>query len=158
MIQPEERAAQQEAADLVPAVIEDEAFPVGMITLLRVGVLEEMRAVEITQAVLVVGKMRRHPVEDDANPLLVQIIDQVHQILGRAVPARRREVTGRLIPPGAEKRMLSQGQKLDVGEAHFSNVSRQWLGQLAIIQGTIFLFRHAPPGAEMDFINGDRRG
>ena len=99
VIQPEERAAQQEAADLMPAIIEDEAFPVGMITLLRIRMLEEMRAVEITQAMLVVGKMRRHPIENHANALLMKIIDQVHQVLGRAVPARGREVTGCLISP-----------------------------------------------------------
>ena len=71
-------------AHLVPAVVEDAAPPVGVEALLRVGVLVQVRAVEIGQAVFVVGKVRRHPVEDDADAVLVQVVDQVHEVLRRA--------------------------------------------------------------------------
>ena len=82
---------QQEAAHLVAAVVEDEAAPVGVKALLRIGVLVQVRAVEVAEAVLVGGEVRRHPVEDDADAVLVQVVDQVHEVLRRAVAARRGE-------------------------------------------------------------------
>ena len=46
-----------------------------------------MRAVEHDRAVLVVGKVRRHPVEDHADAVLVQQVDEIHEVLRRAVAA-----------------------------------------------------------------------
>ena len=64
-VEPEHRARQQEAADLVAPVVEDEAVPVGVVALAAVGVLVEVRPVEVGEAVLVGREVRRHPVEDD---------------------------------------------------------------------------------------------
>ncbi len=36
------------------------------------------------------------------------------------------------------------GQELDVGEAHLGDVVRELVGQLAVVQETVALFRHAP--------------
>ena len=69
LLQPEERVREQEVADLVAAVVEDERAPVAMLALPRIGVLEERRAVEPREPVRVLGKMARHPVEDDADLL-----------------------------------------------------------------------------------------
>ena len=77
-----------------------------MHALLRVGVLVEVGAVEVAEAVLVAREVRRHPVEDDADAALVQRIDQVHEILRRAEAAGRREVADRLVAPRAVERML----------------------------------------------------
>src|SRR4051794_41729205 len=74
-----------------------------MKSLAWIGVLEEMRAVEIGEAVLVRGEMRRHPVEDYADIRLMQLVDQILEVLRRAVAARRREVAGALIAPGPQK-------------------------------------------------------
>jgi hypothetical protein len=46
--------------------------------------LIQMRAVEVRQPILVVGEVRRHPVEDDSNVVLMQVVDQVHEVLRRA--------------------------------------------------------------------------
>ena len=54
------------------AVVENVAVPLGMVALARIGMLVQMGAVEIGEAVLVAGKMGRHPVEDDADFVLVQ--------------------------------------------------------------------------------------
>jgi hypothetical protein len=83
---PVERAREQEAPHLVAAVVEDGALPVGVVSLPRVRVLVEVRAVEEHEPVLVGGEVRGHPVEDDADARLVQLVDEVHQVLGRPVP------------------------------------------------------------------------
>ena len=66
-VQPEKGAAEKEAADLMPAVVKDIAVPVGVKSFLRVGMLVKVSAVEEFQAVFIVGKMRRHPVQNDAD-------------------------------------------------------------------------------------------
>ena len=131
-VEPEERAREQEAAHLVAAVVEDEAVPVGVEALPRVAVLVEVRAVEVAEPVLVGREVRRHPVEDDADAALVQAVDQVHQVLRRAVAAGRREVAGRLVAPRAVERVLHHRQELDVREAELGDVVGQRLGQLAV--------------------------
>ena len=59
-----------------------------MLALARIGVLVERGAVEVRQAVRVLGKVRRHPVDDHADARLVAAIDEVHEVLRRA-EARR---------------------------------------------------------------------
>ena len=61
-------------------------------------------------------------------PLLVQVVDQEHEVLRRAVAAGRGEVAGRLVAPGAVERMLRHRQELDVGEAQFAGRSRPAAG------------------------------
>ena len=56
-IQPEHGAAHQEAADLVAAVVEDEAVPVGVMPLPPVGMFEQVGPVEVGQSVLVGGEV-----------------------------------------------------------------------------------------------------
>ena len=50
-IEPEECVAEEEVADLGPAVVEDLGAPVAMLAEPGVGMLVEMRAVEIAQTV-----------------------------------------------------------------------------------------------------------
>ena len=64
LVEPVDGARDEEAAHLVAPVIEDLRFPIGMEPLPRVGVLVEVRAVEVGEAVLVRREVRRHPVED----------------------------------------------------------------------------------------------
>jgi hypothetical protein len=52
-VEPEHGARQEEAAYLVAAVVEDVAVPVGVKPLTRVGVLEEVGAVEERRPVFV---------------------------------------------------------------------------------------------------------
>ena len=82
----------------------------------------EMRAVEVGEAVSVGREVRWNPVEDDADAVLVQVVDQVHEVLRRAVARGGREVSGGLVSPGTVEGMLHHGQKLDVGESHLADV------------------------------------
>ena len=88
-----------------------------------------MRAVEMREPVRVVREMRRHPVEDDADPGRVRGVDEVGEILRRAEAARRREQRDRLIAPRAVERILGDRQQLDMGEAHIAHVGDQPLGR-----------------------------
>src|SRR5438067_1880429 len=103
-----------------------------MITLLGIGMLEEIGAIEVGEAMLIVGKMRRHPVEDDTDALLVEMIDEKHQILRCAIACRRRKVTYGLIAPRAVKGMLHNRQQLDMGEAHLLGILGQLKGEFPI--------------------------
>ena len=102
-----------------------------MVALARVGMLVEVRAVEEAQAVRVPREVRRHPVEDHADARLVQHVDEVHEVLRRAVARARREVAGALVAPGAVERVLHDRHQLDVREAHALHVVGQHRGDLA---------------------------
>ena len=92
----------------------------------RIGVFVEVRAVEISQPVPVGGEVRGHPVENHADIVLVQVVDQEHQVLRRPVAAGGGEVAGGLIAPGAVEGMLHQRQELHVGEAAVRDVLGQF--------------------------------
>src|SRR5207247_2527118 len=96
-VEPEEGAAQEKAPHFRPAVVEDQAPPIWVISLLRRSVLVEVRAVEIAEAMLVAGEVGRHPVEDDADSLLMQVVDKEHEVLRRAIARGRTEVPGCLV-------------------------------------------------------------
>ena len=55
-------------------------------------------------------------------PVLVQMIDEVHEVLRRAVARGRREIAGGLVAPGSVERMLGDRHQLDVREAHVAHV------------------------------------
>ena len=115
--------------------------------------LEQVRAVEVGEAVAVGREVRRHPIENHADALLVQVVHQVHEILRRAVASGGGKIAGRLVSPRAVEGMLHDRQQFDVGEAQLVHVFRQARRHLAIGQGTVVLFRHAHPRAEVHFVD-----
>src|SRR6185295_7588982 len=96
-VEPEHRAAQEEAANLMPAVVENEAVPVFVDSDSRVGMFVKVGAVEVAERPFVCGKVRGHPVQNHRYSMLVQVIDQVHQVLRSAITAGGREISRRLI-------------------------------------------------------------
>ena len=155
--EPVERVADEEAPDFPPPVVEDQAVPVGVESLAGVLMLVEMGPVEVAEAVLVGGKVRRNPVHDHPDPVPVQGIDQRHQVLRGAVAPRRGEIAGGLVAPRPVERMLGEGQELDVGKAHLEHVRHQLIGQLPIGEPSIPVVRHPAPGAEMHLVDRHRR-
>ena len=91
-----------------------------------------MRAVEISQAVGVGREVRRHPVEDHRDAVLVQVIHQIHEILRRAVARSGGEIAGGLVSPGTVEGMLHHRQEFDVSEAHASGIFGEARRGLAI--------------------------
>ena len=107
----------QEVSHFRAAVIENPRAPVGMLAQARIVVLVKVRAVEERQAVGVGGKVRRHPVQDHADPVLVAVIDEIHEVFRSAVAAGGREVAHGLITPRFIQRMLHHRQQFDVRKA-----------------------------------------
>ncbi len=124
----------EKAAHLVAPVVEDQALPVGVEAQTRVFVFEEMRAVEHRQCVRVGGEVGGHPVEDHPYSGEVQLLDECHEILGRAVAAGGREVTGGLVSPGPVEGMLHEGQELHVGESAALYVLDERPRDLAVVR------------------------
>src|SRR5207244_3185703 len=54
--------------------------------------------------------------------------------------------------------MLADRQQLDMGEVHALGVAHELVGELGIAETPVSLLRHPAPGAEVAFIDGDRRG
>jgi hypothetical protein len=150
LLQPEQRVRNQKRAHFVPPVVEDLGAPFPLLALARIGVLIERRAIEEIEAVRVLGEMRGHPIDNHSDARLVAAIHQVFEIVRRAEARRGREVADHLIAPRARKRMLHDGQKLDVRVAHQLHVFHQVHGQLAITQS-------AHPGAGVNFVHRHRR-
>ena len=65
----------------------------------RAGVLVERGAVEIAEAVRVVGKMPGYPVQHHAQTFAMAGVDQRGEILRAAEPAGGRVQAGRLVTP-----------------------------------------------------------
>src|SRR5215211_1445784 len=85
LVKPIESVGDEEVPHFLAAVVEDQRAPIGMLGETRVFVLEQRRAVEATQRVVVFGKVRRHPIEDDADARLVQRVDEESEVVGRSV-------------------------------------------------------------------------
>src|SRR5574341_116115 len=157
LFEPEEGVAHEKGAHFVPAVVEDVALPVRMKPLLRVLVLVEVRAVEIDKAVEVARVVRRHPIEDHPDAVLVEPVDKIHEVLGRAIAACRSEIARDLVTPGAVEGMLHHRHELHVGKAQLLDIRGELLRKFAVGKRPVHFFRHAAPGAGMDFIDRHRR-
>jgi len=70
-----------------------------MLALPRVGMLVEVRAVELGQPVRILGEVRRHPIENHADPGLVAVVDEVPELVRISEAAGRRVIAGNLISP-----------------------------------------------------------
>ena len=84
--------------------------------------LIKVGSVKKTEAVLVAREMRRDPVQDDTDTVLVERINEEHEILGRPVAARGRKVPEGFITPGSVERMFHHGKKLHVSEPQASHI------------------------------------
>lgn len=151
---PEQRIAQQEIIHFFSAVIEDERAPVAMLALAGVFMLIEAGPIKVDQPVRVAGEVRGNPVKDHADPVLVQVIHEVHEVGGRSIPAGWREVADGLIPPRAIKRMFRNRKQLDMGIPHPGCIIGKPMRQLPVCQEIILRFMRPHPGAQMYFVDG----
>ena len=149
LLAPEQRVGDEEVAHLGPAEVEDVGAPVRLLAAARVGVLVQRRAVEPGQRPLVLGEVRRDPVDDDADAGLVGPVDEVAEVVGAAEAGRRRVVAGDLVAPGPAEGVLGDRHALDVGEAGGRDVVDQLVGQLPVGQPL-------PPGAEVHLVDAHR--
>ena len=113
----------------------------------------QVRSVEIPECVFVGRKVRRAPIEDDANVVLVQVIDQVHQVLTAAVPSRWCEIATGLVAPRRVERVFHDRQELDMGKAHLLDIIGQHRSQFPIAEQPIGFARVALPRAQVDLVD-----
>jgi hypothetical protein len=156
-LQPVERVADQEVADLVAAEVEDERAPVLVLALPRVLVLVERRAVEPRQRVCVLREVPGHPVEQDADALLMARVDEEAEVVRRSEAARRGEVPRDLVAPRSLEGVLHYGQQLDVREAQRLDVGHQLGGQFAPAERSVALIGVAAPRSRVHLVDRERR-
>ena len=130
LAQPVERVREQEVAHLVAAEVEDQRAPVGMRAAARILVLVERRPVEARERELVAREVRGHPVEDDADPGLVERVHERAEVVRLAHRRDGRVEAGHLVAPGARERVVHHRQELDVREAEVAGVGDELLGEL----------------------------
>ena len=155
-VEPVERVADQVVRDLVPAVVEDQRAPVGLIPPAGVRVLVEVSAVEVREAVRVPGKVRRHPIEEDADAPAVERVHEAHELRRRPVSPARGEGADLLVAPRSVERVLADRQELHVGVAEVSDIVPERLAELAIGEEPVPLLGHAPPRPEVNLVDRDR--
>src|SRR6266568_169126 len=118
-----------------------------------VGVLKQMSPVEVCEPMRVRREVRWHPIENYADAVLVQVIHEIHEILGRAVTRGRREISRRLVSPGREKRMLHDRQQLNMRETHTLHVICEFGRNLPITEWPIVLLWYPHPRSHVHFID-----
>ena len=128
----------------------------GMGSLTRIKMLIKAGAVKARQTKGVLRKMGRNPVQNHADPLSVQVIHEIHEVLRRAIAGRRRIIARYLIAPGFIQRMLHNGHQLHMRIAHFFYVSGQHRSQLPVcikLPTVLFLRVRLPPASQMHLID-----
>ena len=122
LLEPVEGVREEEVAHLVARVVEDERPPVGVRAAPRVRVLVQRRAVEAGERPLVAREVGRHPVEQHADPVPVELVDELPQVVRLAQRRLRGEVPGHLVAPRGPVRVLHDRHQLDVREAELHHV------------------------------------
>src|SRR5436190_6138523 len=99
VLQPIKRAGNQESLHFAPAEIVDQSIPIEMKALAWIEMFVQRCPVEPRQAVGIGRKMRRHPVENDADVGAMQRVHKALQGCWRSKPCGRREQAKRLVTP-----------------------------------------------------------
>ena len=93
-------------------------------------VLKGRRPVEISQGVIILGKMSWHPVHEHPNIMLVAGLDKILKILRASIGMLQSKITHELISPAHSQWVCHEGQKLHMGVVHLLQIGDQFLLQL----------------------------
>ena len=74
--------------------------------------------IEVTETVFVAGKVRGHPVQNDSDTVLVERINEKHEILRFSVTAGGGKETEGFVAPGPVEWMFHHRKKLHVSKTH----------------------------------------
>ena len=113
--------------------------------------LVEGGSIERGEAMGIFWKVGRDPVQNDADPMLVAIVDEPAKVIGAPEATGGCEISGGLIAPGPVKGMLGDGQQFKMSKSKGLDIGDQGLGQDSVIEEASL--RGLPPGAEMDLID-----
>src|SRR2546425_12690594 len=95
--QPVKSICNQKIAHFVTAIVENVSTPITMLTFARVEMLVKRGAIETSECKRIFRKMRRHPIHDHADSVLMKMIDQQTKIVGRAIPRSRSRIRADLL-------------------------------------------------------------
>src|SRR6267143_766458 len=98
-VAPEERIGREKIADLMAPEVENERSPILVRAFARVFMFVEGRAIKAGQRPFIAWKMSGNPIDKHADAGIVQCVDEVLKIVGRAVAARGGIKTGDLVAP-----------------------------------------------------------
>ena len=89
----------QEVFHFISAEVVNQGIPVLMVAFARIGMFIQRGAIKLGQAVIIGRKVSDHPVEDNADALVVRGFNQCAQFFRRTETAGRRIQAGCLIAP-----------------------------------------------------------
>ena len=154
LFHPVERIADEEVLDLIFTVIKYLGAPVRMFALPGVRIFKKGFSVKVSQAMGILGKVGRNPVQYDAYAVFMQVVYEIHELFRCAIAGGRGKVSRHLISPGTVKWMFCNAHQLHMGIAHLFYISCQLMGCLCVCIKAV-LFRPVPftPGTQMHFVN-----
>ncbi len=85
LLDPEQRVGDQESLHLAAPEVENEGTPVGVFATARIVVLVQRCPVEPPQGPVVFGEVRGNPIDDHADAVLMAVVDEVTEIVGRSI-------------------------------------------------------------------------
>ena len=155
-VEPENGVRYQKALHFVAAPVENARAPALHFHFILALIFIAGRSVELVKAVFVLGKMRGHPVENDAYPVFMELVHQPHEFMRRAETGGNAEIPRDLIAPAAVERIFRHGHEFHVRIPHALYVGHEFFGKFRIgeIPAVLLLL----PAAEMHFVNIDGRG
>ena len=99
LLKPEHEIRNQEIANFVAAVVENQSPPFLVLTDAGITVFVEMGAVEEGETVGILGEVPWNPVDDHADAFSVAAIHKGAEFIGCAVATGRCVPTGHLVAP-----------------------------------------------------------
>ena len=115
--------------------------------------LKNTLAVKLRQAVGIGGKMGGNPVQNNAHACLVELIHQIHKILGLPVPGCGSVISCHLIPPGSVEGVLQNAHQLHMGILHLLQIFHKPVCKKAVIVEAFFSVGMFHKGAHMALID-----
>ena len=91
--------------------------------------------------------MGGHPVENDTDIFLMEVVHKIHEVLRTSVAGGRREITCDLVAPGGIQGMLRDAHELNMRIAHVQAVLRDLHRALPVIHKAGLTPRILLPGA-----------
>src|SRR5207245_1321594 len=115
----------QEVFDFTAAIVEDQRTPFLVLSLTCIGIFIKVRTVKVAEGSTVLGEMRRYPVQEDTDTLLVHIIHEILKVFGGTEATGRCIVASNLVAPGAIIRILGYGQDFNMRKAQIFDIGSQ---------------------------------
>ncbi len=156
LFQPKQGVGDEKIAHFVAAIIEDQRTPILVLAFSGILMLVEMRTVKTGQAVSIPRKMGRYPIEDDADTILVAVIDKKLKIIGGAKPGGGGKISGHLIAPRPVQGVFGDRQQLNVGIPHFLDIGDKFPAEVPVGKKILSLLPFSFPRSQMHLIDRDR--